>query len=137
MKALFAVVVVIALPTAALADESCYQLSTDGKAWSKTPELLCVSNIKGADYTLTVKSGLAGMAQELVTMRLSLVNRVKCLDCNQDVFGVASPSNSVANALAVKFNGKRDIKTTAETGTVTIGNAKLHYRSVPSATAKP
>ena len=134
MKTILIALLVVAMPTAVFADESCYQLSADGKSWSKTPELLCVAKVKDADYSLAVRTGLAAMAQELVTMRLALVNRVKCLDCNQDVFGVANPSNSVVNALQVKFNGTRDVKTGLEKGTVAIGGAKLHYRSMP---AKP
>ncbi len=112
----------------AFADETCFEVSRDGKSWSKTPELLCVSQIKDAQYTLTLKTGIPGSQQEVATFHLDLLSRVKCIDCNKDTFGLANPTNSVFNTLQVKFDGKRDVKTMQETGTVKLGATVLHYR---------
>lgn len=135
MKLTLAAVLLCALGTSAFADDTCFDVSADGKAWSKTPELLCVSNVKDADYTLSLKTGIAGSQHEIVTLHLNLLTRARCVDCNKDVFGVANPTNSIANALQVKFDGKRAGKTTAETGTVKIGATRLFYRSTAGAAA--
>jgi hypothetical protein len=128
MKLTLATALLLALGSSAFADDTCVDVSADGKAWSKTPEMLCVSNVKDADYTLALRTGMPGSQVEVMTLHLNLVSRVRCIDCNKDVFGIANPSNSIANALQVKFDGKRDAKTLAETGIVHIGATKLFYR---------
>ncbi|HEU0035224.1 MAG TPA: hypothetical protein VFQ53_31580 [Kofleriaceae bacterium] len=132
MKASIAALFLIVTTSAAYADSTCFQLSADGKTWSKTPEVLCVSQVKDRTYTLAMKTGMPGSEQEVLTMHLDLITRAKCIDCNKDVFGIANPTNSIANALQVKFDGKRD-KAMAETGSLTIGKTKLFYRSLPTA----
>jgi hypothetical protein len=135
MKIMFATVLLLGISSAALADDTCFELSSDGKAWSKTPEMLCLSNVKDSDYTLALRTGMPGSQQEVLTLHFNLITRAKCIDCNKDVFGVANPTNSVANALQVKFDGKRDPKTMEEKGTVRIGATKLFYRGKPAAAA--
>jgi hypothetical protein len=123
--------------------QTCYELSKDGKTWSKTPEVLCVelgpqSASGQLPATLTLRSGLPMAQVELARMTYSLLERAKCLSCNRDLFGVANPSNSIINELKVKFDGKLDSKTRLESGTVMIGKNRLAYRSTaPTPTLKP
>jgi hypothetical protein len=121
--------------TAAFADDSCFELSKDGKTWSKTPELLCVSQVKDADYTLSLKTGMPGSQQEVVTLHLNLTLRAKCIDCNKDTFALANPTNSIINQLSVTFDGKRDAKTMEEKGSLKIGATKFFYRKPGAAAA--
>ena len=45
------------------------------------------------------------------------------------MFALANPENSVFNALAITFDGKRDPKAPGtESGTLTIGKTKFFYR---------
>jgi hypothetical protein len=135
------ILALVCLPVTALADERCFELSRDGKTWSKTPERLCVApdpHPKNAGrHVLTLATGIAGAEAELATFRFDLTKRVKCLDCNKDEFGVANPENSIGNQLRIVFNGKRDPKTMAERGRLTIGKTRFHYRSYPPAAAPP
>lgn len=137
MKLILATALLLALGTSAYANDTCFEVSADGKAWSKTPELLCVANVKDADYTLSLKTGLPGAQQEVLTLHLNLLNRVRCVDCNKDVFGIANPTNSIANAFQVKFDGTRVGRAMAESGTVTIGATKLFYRGQTKAPTPP
>jgi hypothetical protein len=108
----------------------CYQLSTQKDIWSKTPELLCVdSDIQKNEFTLTLKSGLPFAQKTVATFNLNLLARVKCMDCNQDLFGLSDPSNSTFNALSIQFDGARDLSTMKEEGTVSIGAMRFYYRS--------
>ena len=69
-------------------------------------------------------------AQKTVAVfNLNLLERARCVDCNQDVFGLTNPSNSTFNALSIKFDGVQDILTRKESGTVTIGTTKFFYQS--------
>lgn len=128
MKLMLSLAALLALGGTALANDTCFELSRDARTWSKTPELLCVSNVKDADYTLSLKTGMPGAQQEVLTLHFNLLTRARCIDCNKDVFGVANPSNSIANVLEVQFDGKRDPKTMLETGTVKIGANHFAYR---------
>lgn len=103
---------------------TCFQVSADGKAWLRTPQQLCVSS-SGANHRITLESG-DRKAVEVASFSVALKHRVRCADCNKDVFAVASP---VFGALEITFDGKRDLKTMAETGTVTIGKTTFHYRN--------
>jgi len=105
----------------------CFELSTDGKAWSKTPETLCVAE-GDKNVAITLKSGMPPTPTEVAVFHLDLKNRVRCADCNKDVFALTNPSNSVFNALQISFDGKRDLKAGTETGAVTIGKTKFRYR---------
>lgn len=108
---------------------ACYEISADGKAWSKTPELMCVdSNDKTA--TITLKTGMGPNPTEVAVFHLDLKARVRCIDCNKDVFALTNPSNSVFNALQISFDGKRDLKAGTESGAVSIGKTKFRYRLV-------
>ncbi|CAN5604599.1 hypothetical protein BH11MYX1_BH11MYX1_08030 [soil metagenome] len=107
----------------------CYELSATGKEWGKTPELLCVATTDKA-ATLTFKTGMPPAPTEVAVFHLDLTARVRCIDCNKDVFSLANPSNSVLNALQVSFNGKRDVKAGTEIGTVAVGKTTFHYRLV-------
>ena len=128
MKLALTTALLLALGSSAFADDTCFEVSADGKAWSKTPEVLCVSNVKDSDYTLALKTGMPGAQQEVLTLHLNLLKRVRCADCNKDEFGIANPTNSIANAFQVKFDGIRVGRAMAESGTVTIGATKLFYR---------
>ena len=108
---------------------ACYELSADGKAWSRTPELLCVDG-KDKAATITLKTGMPPNPTEVAVFHLDLTARVRCIDCNKDVYGLANPSNSVFNALSIRFDGKRDLKAGTETGAVSIGKTKFRYRLV-------
>lgn len=106
---------------------TCFELSKDGKLWSRTPEMLCVgSGDKAVEIKLTT-----GMPTPttVATFTLDLKTRVKCIDCNKDVFALTNPENSVFNQLSITFNGKRNAKNPGtESGTVTIGKTKFYYR---------
>lgn len=54
-----AVVALLFSSLAAFAGEECYQVSAVKDAWSKTPEVLCVSgDIQTNEFALTLKTGL-------------------------------------------------------------------------------
>jgi len=126
-----AIVALLLSSVSAFAGEECYQVSAVKDVWSKTPEVLCVDgDIQKNEFTLTLKSGLSSNEISVATFNLNLLQRAKCIDCNADIFGLANPSNSSFNALSVKFNGKRDIQTMKEEGTVSIGATKFYYRSL-------
>ena len=117
----------------AFSAEKCYSISIKKDSFSRTPELLCVDESGAADRmaVITLKSGMPfGEQQQVIaTFNLSLTERVRCMDCNEDVFAVASPSNSSFNALAVKFHGSRDRLTGMnESGTVSLGSTVFFYR---------
>lgn len=106
---------------------ACFELSKDGKAWSKTPEQLCVGSGDKA-VEIKLQSGMP-TPQTIATFTLDLRGRARCIDCNQDVFALSNPENSVFNQLSIRFDGKRDAKTPSmETGTVKIGATKFFYR---------
>ncbi|MBS1118196.1 MAG: hypothetical protein H6Q90_424 [Deltaproteobacteria bacterium] len=137
MKIIFATVLLFGFSGSAYAEDTCFEVSSDSKVWSKTPEMLCISQVKDSDYTLALRTGIPGSQQEVLTLHFNLISRAKCIDCNHDVFGIANPTNSVANALGVKFDGKRDVKTMEEKGTVKIGATRLFYRGKAGAAATP
>jgi len=109
--------------------DACFELSPNGKTWSRTPERLCIgSGDKNVAIRLTT-----GMptATEVAVFHLDRKERARCLDCNKDVYALLNPENSVFNALAITFNGKRDVKAGTESGTLTIGKTKFFYRKAP------
>jgi hypothetical protein len=106
---------------------TCFELSKDGKLWSRTPEQLCVGT---GDKAIEIKL-TTGMptATTVASFTLDRTVRAKCIDCNKDVYALSNPENSVFNQLAITFNGKRDPKAPGtETGTLTIGKTKFFYR---------
>lgn len=122
------------------ATTNCFELSANGTAWSRTPERLCIENAPGSPlYILRFQSGMP--ANDVFVARLNLLERARCIDCNQDRFGLANPSNSVLNALTVVFDGHRTGVNGAETGTVRVGTTTFHYRRsatiVPPRTSVP
>lgn len=125
---------VLLLPTAARAEETCYQLSANGKQWAKTPELMCVAKGEGKSHTFVLKTGIPP-AQTVATIQMELLSSARCMGkCNGDTFGLSNPENSVFNSIGIKFKGKVD-GSGGESGTVTIGKTKLHYRRLPSLNA--
>lgn len=127
MKRFFLILTTL-LSTPLFAAETCYQLTAQAEIWSRTPESLCVGTLNSdGQADLKLVTG-AFNPRVLATFTLDLISRVKCLDCNEDVYGVAIPSNSVFNNLQVRFSGIRDIKSGQESGTVSIGDTKFHYR---------
>jgi hypothetical protein len=106
---------------------TCFELSKDGKAWSRTPEQLCVGTGDKA-VEIKLQTGMP-TATTVATFTLDLKTRAKCIDCNKDVFALTNPENSVFNQLSITFNGKRDVKNPGtESGTLTIGKTKFFYR---------
>ena len=108
---------------------SCFELSPNGKTWSRTPERLCIgSGDKNVEIKMTT-----GMPTptEVAVFHLDLKSRARCIDCNKDVYALLNPENSVFNTLAISFTGKRDVKAGTETGTLMIGKNKFFYRKVP------
>jgi len=127
----FAIIALLLSSQSAFAGEECYQVSSVKDAWSKTPEVLCVEgDMATNEFKLTMKSGLSFNETIVATFNLNLLERARCMDCNVDVYGLANPSNSTFNALAIRFDGKRDVQTMKEQGTVSIGETKLYYRSL-------
>jgi hypothetical protein len=105
---------------------TCFELSKDGKSWSRTPELLCVGS-GDKNVEITLKTGLPTPI-EVATFHFDLKSRVRCIDCNKDEFALTNAENSIFNTLAIKFDGKRDVKAGTETGSVSIGKTSFHYR---------
>lgn len=105
---------------------TCFELSLDGKTWSKTPERLCITSGVGT-AEIRLESGMP-TAKQVAVFHLDLTRRAKCIDCNKDRFALSNPSNSVFNALEIVFDGKRDVRAGTETGTVSIGKTTFHYR---------
>jgi len=134
MKKMFAVfsLVVAGSASAFAAQETCYQVSASETAWSRTPESLCLLETGDREFTITLKSGLPFSEQEIAKFNLTLLQQARCMDCNANMYGVANPSNSTFNALAIRFNGKfkrGPADGRVEFGTVSIGETKLFYRS--------
>ncbi len=124
-------VLFIALPVFAT-EVTCYQVSTNGSSWSQTPELLCVSEMDSltSKYDITLKTGLLFNQQTIATFSLNLTSSVSSTDSNKNVYSLSNPTNSIFNALAIRFDGKRNIEDDKEIGTVEIGSTKFHYRSI-------
>ncbi len=116
---------------------SCYQLSADGKAWSKTPEALCVEHLENGKSLITLESGLPGSVTEI--SRYLLKRTAGIIGSYQYTVEDPAIENSVFNelsvrlnnALAVRFKGYRDEETSLESGTLTVGPVRFHYRTMP------
>tara|TARA_B100001094_G_scaffold319139_1_gene363563 strand:+ start:936 stop:1331 length:396 start_codon:yes stop_codon:yes gene_type:complete len=108
----------------AAADTQCYKIAEEGKAFSRTPELLCIRSYSPINvYEITLESGLAFNRQIIAAFQLNLLSQGSCTDCNEDVYGVANPMNSTFNALQVAFDGK------LESGIVSIGQNRFSYQA--------
>ena len=107
--------------------QTCFELSANGKTWSRTPERLCVGS-GDKNVEIKLQTGMP-TPTDVAVFHLDLKTRAKCIDCNKDVFALLNPENSVFNNLAISFNGKRDVKAGTETGTLTIGKTKFFYRA--------
>lgn len=131
MKKMILVVIAFGTVSAFGSDQTCYQVSPDGRSWSRTPELLCIStvNARGDEVEISLKTGMSFAQQTIATFNYSLLSAARCIDCNQNVYGISNPSNSTFNQLSIRFNGKRDIQTGKETGVVLIGGTKMFYRN--------
>ena len=106
--------------------DNCYHLAAQRDAWSRTPELLCVSAGEGERYRLSVKTGIP--LREVARFDLPLLERARCIDCNKDRFGVPETGSAIGQ-LTVQFDGKRDTRAGREWGTVQLGSTRLYYRS--------
>lgn len=118
--------------TAGFADETCYQLSRDGKAWSKTPESICVSTRdESENVMITLKTGLTWEEKTVATFNLELIESLRCgPNCNGNIYGLSNPSNSLFNELKISFNGlitKNSSGQEVESGTVDIGKNRFFY----------
>lgn len=114
----------------------CFQLSRNGKEWAKTEEQLCVVGNDGGDFSITLQLLEVGKPRVLAQFTMDRLSAARCIDCNQDTYGVANPSNTLFNDLKIQFKGKRD-SAMNETGRVTIGRNKFHYRIKRTAPANP
>ena len=115
----------------AFAAEQCFQLSSEEHTWSQMPELLCLEgNDNQTQFSISLKTGLPDNQRTVGRFSYSLLERSRCTDCNEDVFGLSSPRGSVLNKLAIRFNGKRDLLKMKEAGTVSVGDTKFFYRSL-------
>ena len=132
MKKMILFVVALTSVSAFAADEICYQVSSNGVAWSRTPETLCVTTTDSDtnQVQIVLKSGMPFVQQTVASFNYNLLSTARCMDCNQSVYGIANPSNSMFNALAIRFNGTRDVQTGHEVGVVQIGDTKLYYKSL-------
>lgn len=131
MRQILAAGLVFLAASSVYAGETCYQVSSRENSWSRTPEMLCLSFSAATDqYLITLKTGLPMNEEVFATFRMGLLKRLRCMDCNKDIFGIASSSNSSFSGLTIEFDGTRDIATMKEEGSVTIGNMKLNYRSM-------
>lgn len=113
----------------------CFELSRDGVFFSRTPEKFCVEEKKqsGAIIPIKVVLGLdeMGRFRKVAEFDLELLQRAKCMDCNQDVYGISNPSNTLFNELVIKFDGTRSVFDGNESGSVSIGTMVFKYRSIP------
>ena len=125
-KTIIAILASLSFASAASAT-TCYQLSRDGQSWSRTPEVLCVTEGFGAadESTITLETGLFNR-RVVATYTMDLLQRARCIDCNQDVFGVSNPSNSIFNEMQIVFDGEGMGED--QTGTVAIGANEFFYR---------
>lgn len=107
----------------------CYELSFSESAWSRTPETLCHKELdKSNEFTLS--SGTAFMnGRAVARFELNYLFGAKCLDCNMTEYGVANPSNSPLGDFKIKFEGKRNVSTKEEFGTVRIAGIKYFYKN--------
>jgi hypothetical protein len=113
------------------AQEKCFQLSFSPDLWSRSPEVMCISDAQDNTHTITLKKLEIFQETTVATFKLQLLMRAKSLDVNMDDFGIASPSNSLFNELKISFDGQRDITTGKESGKVAIGANEFFYRSMP------
>lgn len=105
--------------------ETCYYVSLQQDLWSKTPQMLCrVTDNQSQNYTFTLKTGMPRSQETLATFNYKLLQRARCIDCNEDVFGV---EDGPFSALSIKFHGKRDWQAAKEEGTVSIGSTVFYY----------
>lgn len=114
------------------ASETCYQLSKDGLAWSRTPETICVDRQSCDDVKISLKTGLPWEEKTIAIFNLELIESLRCgPNCNGNIYGITNPSNSLFQGLKVSFNGtitKNSEGKDEESGTVTIGKNKFFYR---------
>ena len=114
----------------AASGQTCFQLSKDGTAFAKTPELLCMEEVGDAKDSFTLETGL--FAREVhVSYQLDLISQAECLACRVSSYAIRNPSNSTYSESAqISFNGKVNIWDGAkESGTVTVAGKKYFYRS--------
>lgn len=118
--------------------EACYELGTAARRFPRTPTVLCVAHASDAAYRLTLRQGLsAGQPAPsagsppttLATFEYTLLERVRCIDCNKDVFGFAA-DDEVTSKLKIRFDGMTDPKTKIESGRVWMGATQFFYRKM-------
>jgi hypothetical protein len=110
--------------------EICYELSTDGKSYSRTPQFLCVIET-GSEITASLRVGIPLV--EVLTGKFTLSGRVRCLDCRKDILTLAVPTGTILPSFAIVFDGKRPPEKGTgqlgpEQGTVKIAGKKYFYR---------
>ena len=122
----------LSMTTSAVASEVCYELSTDGSTWSRSPSLMCIE-AQGDRFTIELATQNILERATFATFHVDLLERVRCPDCNQDLYGTANPSNSLFQALQIRFDGEVNMQTWDQQGTVSIGDQTFYYRSFPRA----
>ena len=111
--------------------ERCYELSASPTMWSRTPELLCIKDKQNGPATIQLKTGMRG--QVVGQFSFSLLQRVRSITENQDVYGIENPSNSVFNKLQIRFDGTHPLvggdARAPERGKLWIGATEFSYRA--------
>jgi hypothetical protein len=126
MKAIAVICSALFLFATAAAADTCYQLSRDGLSFSRTPEVLCVKDGSRENTAeITLETGLFSR-NVVTTFNFDLLQRARCIDCNQDVYGISNPSNSLFNDFQIRFYGNGAGE--EEAGTVSIGTTRYNYR---------
>jgi len=114
--------------SAALGGERCFELAADERFAGQTTSM-CIVEAAMPRATVTLSERGATVAR----FELELYSRVRCPDCNRDVFGPPSPSG--LDILQVRFDGTSSRG--VESGSVTIGAKRFAYRSQAPGAAPP
>ena len=116
--------------------KKCYDLSKDGKNWSRTPEQICLTNPLHNLEPLKTKIDLIhGLFKKktVATFNLDLIESLRYGPQSFGmIYGVENPNNSIFNELKIEFKGQTQINedgTSSEVGTVLIGKNKFHYKN--------
>jgi hypothetical protein len=107
------------------AAETCDELSSDASRYPGVPELLCLTQLAGNEGQLVLRYG-AGAA-ETVRAHVLINRKSRCPGCNNDELVLAVPAYASVG-LKVTWNGRTDVRTGAQSGTVNVGGKRLFYR---------
>jgi hypothetical protein len=129
----------------AATDTQCYLLSREWGAWEKATETLCVQGRHAEGLTqvtgqlahrplVTLSLSSRALSQEeaqtVAVFHMTLLQTAGCRDCNMDVYGLLSPTDTSVSYLQVSFTGSVNYTTRVEAGTVEFGPTKFYYRDL-------